>query len=115
MSTSRSTNTLALRQAIPQGVDRTELHWTFFGYADDDPELRAMRLKQANLIGPAGYVSMEDGMIGEYVQRGIQGTGMDRNAVMEMGGREIESTMGSRATETTLRGFWTGYRAVMGF
>ena len=108
-------NTLALRQAIPQGVDRTELHWTFFGYADDDPELRAMRLKQANLIGPAGYVSMEDGMIGEYVQRGIQGTGMDRNAVMEMGGREIESTMGSRATETTLRGFWTGYRAVMGF
>jgi anthranilate 1,2-dioxygenase large subunit len=108
-------NTLALRQVVPLGVGRTELHWTFFGYADDDPELRRMRLKQANLIGPAGYVSMEDGVVGEYVQRGIQGSGVDQDAVMEMGGSEIKSTMGSRATETTLRGFWNGYRSVMGF
>ena len=108
-------NTLALWQVITLGTDRTELHWTFFGYTDDDPELRSMRLKQANLIGPAGYVSMEDGVIGEYVQRGIGGSGIDRSAIMAMGGSEIESTMGSRATETTLRGFWNGYRTVMGF
>jgi phenylpropionate dioxygenase-like ring-hydroxylating dioxygenase large terminal subunit len=62
-------NTLAMRQVVPQGPGKTELHWTFFGYADDDPELRQLRLRQANLIGPAGYVSMEDGVIGEFVQR----------------------------------------------
>lgn len=107
-------NTLALRQLVPQGPHHCELHWTFFGYKDDDPALRQMRLKQSNLIGPAGYVSIDDGVIGEYVQRGIAGTGMERSAVMEMGGSEVASTTGSRATEATLRGFWTGYRALMG-
>jgi len=107
-------NTLALRQVVPQGPGRAELHWTLFGYKDDDPALRSMRLKQSNLIGPAGFVSMEDGAIGEYVQRGIAGAGMDASAVIEMGGREIASTTGSRATEATIRGFWTGYRSLMG-
>jgi phenylpropionate dioxygenase-like ring-hydroxylating dioxygenase large terminal subunit len=108
-------NTLALRQVVPQGPGQTELHWTVFGYKDDDPGLRNMRLKQANLIGPAGFVSMEDGSVGEYVQRGIAGTGVDHNAIIEMGGSEIASTTASRATEATVRGFWTGYRALMGF
>lgn len=107
-------NTLAIRQLVPQGPGRSELHWTFLGYKDDDPELRQMRLTQANLIGPAGFVSMEDGAIGEYVQRGVAGSGLDRDAVLEMGGKEIASTSGSRATETTLRGFWQGYRNIMG-
>jgi len=108
-------NTLALRQIVPQALDRSELHWTLFGYQDDDAELRQMRLMQANLIGPAGYVSMEDGSVGEYVQRAIGGVSRDASSVMEMGGGEIASTTGSRATEATLRGFWTGYRELMGF
>ena len=108
-------NTLAIRQLVPQGPYKCELHWTVFGYADDTPELRQMRLLQANLIGPAGYVSIDDGVIGEYVQRGVGGTGVDANAVMEMGGSAVASSRGSRATEATLRGFWTGYRALMGY
>ncbi len=108
-------NTLALRQLVPMGPDKCELHWTCFGYKDDSPELRAMRLTQANLIGPAGFVSMEDGAIGEYVQKGIAGSGRDKNAVLDMGGKDIASTPDSRATETTVRGFWQGYRTLMGF
>jgi hypothetical protein len=81
---------------------------------DDDPELRTMRLTQANLIGPAGFVSMEDGVIGGYVQRGIAGAGIEKNAVLEMGGKDIASAPNSRATETTVRGFWQGYRSLMG-
>jgi anthranilate 1,2-dioxygenase large subunit len=108
-------NTLALRQLVPQGPGQSELHWTFFGYKDDDPALRQMRLKQSNLIGPAGYVSIDDGVIAEYVQRGIAGKGIEANAVMEMGGRDIASTTGSRATEVSLRGFWNGYRSLMGY
>ena len=107
-------NTLAMRQVIPQGPDKAELHWTFFGYTDDDEELRKLRLQQANLIGPAGYVSMEDGVIGEYVQRGIAGQGEDDNALLLMGGTGVESVTDSRANETTVRGFWKGYRSLMG-
>jgi hypothetical protein len=74
-----------------------------------------MRLKQCNLIGPAGYVSIDDGVIAECMQRGIAGKGIDASAVMEMGGRDVQSTTGSRATEVSLRGFWNGYRSLMGF
>jgi anthranilate 1,2-dioxygenase large subunit/terephthalate 1,2-dioxygenase oxygenase component alpha subunit len=108
-------NTLAIRQTVPLGVEKAELHWTCFGYKDDDAELRRMRMLQANLIGPAGYVSMEDGSVGGYVQRGIAGAPADAAAVMEMGGRDIKASPGVRATETALRGFWQGYRDLMGF
>ncbi len=108
-------NTLAIRQTVPQGVNRAELHWTCFGYKDDDEEVRRMRVMQANLIGPAGYVSMEDGSVGGYVQRGIAGANEDEAAVMEMGGKDIKPSPGVRATETALRGFWQAYRDLMGF
>ncbi len=107
-------NTLAMRQVVPQGPDQAELHWTFFGYADDDAELRQLRLQQANLIGPAGYVSMEDGVIGEYVQRGTAGESAGSSALLQMGGSAIETVKDSRANETTVRGFWQGYRTLMG-
>src|SRR5207237_10134667 len=29
-------NSLAARQVVPKGIGRTELHWTLFGFADDD-------------------------------------------------------------------------------
>jgi hypothetical protein len=63
--------------------------------------------------GPAGYVSLEDGCINEFVQRGTRGS-PSRSAFMEMGGREIAPSEGSRATETAIRGFWRGYRELMG-
>ena len=40
-------NCLAVRQVLPKGTDRTELNWTYIGYADDTPEQRKVRLKQA--------------------------------------------------------------------
>jgi anthranilate 1,2-dioxygenase large subunit/terephthalate 1,2-dioxygenase oxygenase component alpha subunit len=106
-------NTLATRNIVPQGPDKAELHWTFFGYKDDDAALRDIRIKQSNLIGPAGYISMEDGMIGEYVQRGIAGSGPEAQSVIELGGRDL-ALDGSRVSESTVRGFWRGYRHLMG-
>ncbi|NIU62232.1 MAG: Rieske 2Fe-2S domain-containing protein, partial [Pseudomonas stutzeri] len=101
-------NCLAVRQVLPKGVDRTELNWTYLGYTDDTPEQRKVRLKQANLVGPAGFISMEDGAVGGFVQRGIAGaSGLE--AVVEMGGDESGSSEG-RATETSVRGFWKAYR-----
>ena len=55
----RLSNTLATRQIRPRGPNEFELYWTCFGYADDDAALRALRLKQVNLIGPAGIVCLD--------------------------------------------------------
>ena len=49
------------------------------------PEMNRRRLKQQNLVGPAGFVSMEDGCVGGFVQRGIAAAG-DEVSVVEMGG-----------------------------
>jgi hypothetical protein len=88
-----------------------DLNWTYLGFADDTPELRAMRLKQANLAGPAGFVSMEDGAVGGFVQRGIAAAG-DETSIIEMGGVDAE-TSETRATEASVRGFWKAWRAQM--
>ena len=70
-----------------------------------------MRVKHSNLVGPAGLVSMEDGEIGGFVQKAIQGD-LDGVAVIEMGGRDVGSVP-TRATETSVRGFWKVYRELM--
>jgi phenylpropionate dioxygenase-like ring-hydroxylating dioxygenase large terminal subunit len=105
-------NCLAVRQVLPKSVDRTELNWTYIGYTDDTPEQRKVRLKQSNLVGPAGFISMEDGAVGGFVQRGIAGAA-DHEAIVEMGGNDAMSSEG-RATETSVRGFWKAYRSHMG-
>lgn len=104
-------NSVAVRQVLPRGVETTQLNWTYLGFEDDTPEQRLTRLKQANLVGPAGYISMEDGCVGGFVQRGIAGAS-NHSAVLEMGGTDAESS-DSRITEASIRGFWKAYRAAM--
>jgi anthranilate 1,2-dioxygenase large subunit/terephthalate 1,2-dioxygenase oxygenase component alpha subunit len=105
-------NCIAIRQVLPKGIERTDLNWTYLGREGDTPEQRNVRLKQFNLVGPAGFISMEDGAVGGFVQRGIAGAA-DQDAVVEMGGDQVGSSDG-RATETSVRGFWKAYRKHMG-
>ena len=105
-------NAIAVRQIVPRAIDKTDLNWTYLGFADDSPEQRLIRLKQCNLVGPAGYISMEDGCVGGFVQRGIAGAS-EQEAVLEMGGSEAQSSE-SRVTEASVRGFWKAYRSNMG-
>jgi phenylpropionate dioxygenase-like ring-hydroxylating dioxygenase large terminal subunit len=104
-------NSLAIRVLIPRAVNESELFWILFGYEDDTPEQRDMRLRQSNLVGPAGLVSMEDGIIGEFIQRGIRRE-THHDAVLEMGGRVVEDQQ-SRVSEAAVRGFWEAYRQRM--
>jgi phenylpropionate dioxygenase-like ring-hydroxylating dioxygenase large terminal subunit len=106
-------NCLAVRQILPKGPDAMELHWTYFGFVDDTPEMHRRRLKQSNLVGPAGYVSMEDGCVGGFVQRGVAAAA-DELSVVNMGGEGAESQE-TRATEASVRGFWKAYRRYMGY
>jgi len=108
----RTNNVLAIRQFVPKGIDSTDLNWVYLGYEDDTPELRKLRLKQLNLAGPAGFVSMEDGCIGNFVERGSVAA-PDGVTLLEMGGAGVES-QDTRATETAVRGFWQMWRRLMG-
>ncbi len=105
-------NSIAVRRIVPRSTEQTDLHWTYLGFTEDTPDQRLTRLKQLNLIGPAGYISMEDGCVGGFVQRGIAGA-PGANAVLEMGGLTAESS-DSRVNEASIRGFWKQYRAHMG-
>lgn len=107
-------NSLAVRFFVPRGVDETELFWIFLGQEQDTPDQEKMRVMQANLTGAAGLVALEDGCINSFVQRATQSS-PDANSFIEMGGKTAESNESSRATEAAVRGFWHGYREVMGF
>ena len=104
-------NSLATRQIVTRGPTQCELVWTLFGFEQDTEEQTYVRNKQSNLVGPAGLVSMEDGMIGGFVQKGIAGD-LDNVALLEMGGTGVGSQP-TRATETSVRGFWKRYRELL--
>ena len=108
----KTQNAMAIRFFTPNAVDRTHLEWTYFGYADDTPEMRKRRLRHLNLGGPAGFVSMEDGCVGGFVERGIA-TAEAESAIVGMGGAGIES-QATRATEAAVRGFWSLWRRMTG-
>ncbi len=106
-------NTLVARQLLPKGPSNFELVFHFFGYEDDTPELRELRLLQANLVGPAGFISMEDTEATELVQRGTVRDG-DKTSYMGMGLDAPEQT-NSNITENLIRRFWAGYQRAMGY
>jgi anthranilate 1,2-dioxygenase large subunit/terephthalate 1,2-dioxygenase oxygenase component alpha subunit len=106
-------NCLAVRHIVPRGVGKMDLVWTYFGFEDDTPEMNKRRLKQQNLVGPAGFISMEDGCVGGFVQRG-SAAASDHVSVINMGGSTAESQE-TRATESSVRGFWKAYRRHMGY
>jgi anthranilate 1,2-dioxygenase large subunit len=106
-------NSLAVRQIRPRGVDEVEIFQTMLGYADDSPEMSLHRLRQANLVGPAGLVSMEDGEAIEIVHRASK-PDQDRSTVIELGGGGVISDRDYRVTDVPLRGFWSYYAELLG-
>ncbi len=69
------------------------------------------RLRQANLFGPAGYVSADDGEVIEMQQQGFV-QHPEGVTISELGGRDIGST-DHNVTETLIRGMYRYYRHVM--
>ncbi len=109
----QQSNTLAMRQLITRGPEAFELAWTFFGYETDDDAMVQRRLRQANLMGPAGFVSIDDSEVMKMSQDGISPY-PDAAGVFEMGGTGRED-MDHIVTESPIRAFYEYYRKVMGF
>ncbi len=109
----QQSNTLALRQIRPRNVNAFELHWTFFGYADDDEAMLKRRLRQANLMSSAGLVSADDSEVIKLAQDGVSSY-RDDSGVLLMGGRGTDDVP-HMVTEAALRAFYAHYREVMEF
>lgn len=105
-------NTLGMRHIVPKGTGAFELSWTYYGFADEDSELTRLRVRHANLYGPAGYVAMEDGEVMSEAQLGAAEYG-HRAAVLEMGGKDV-APQDHMVTEVLIRAFYKYYREAMG-
>ncbi len=105
-------NSVSTRHIVPRGPGVFDFYWTHFGFEDDTPEMTRRRLRQANLFGPAGYVSADDGEVIEMQQHGFAGRD-DRATISELGGRDIGCS-DHMVTETLIRGMYRYYREVMG-
>jgi salicylate 5-hydroxylase large subunit len=109
----QQSNTLAVRQVVPIDEGHHDLAWTFFGYENDDAAMRQRRLRQANLMGPAGFVSIDDSEAMMISQTGIAAS-PEKPLLVEMGGREVDDAEHT-ITEVAIRGFYQHYREVMGY
>lgn len=104
-------NSVSTRHIQPDGHGHFDFVWTHFGFADDTPEMTERRLRQANLFGPAGFVSADDGEVIEFSQQGFESKPFHR-AVAELGGHGVEDTE-HMVTETLIRGMYRYWRQVM--
>ncbi len=106
-------NTYAVRHLRPKGPNLVELHITYLGFESDTPEMTQDKLMTSNFIGPAGYISLEDGEALRLVQEGIRRRRPGQHEMLEMGGvGEIRDT-DYLSQEISIRGFWSFYQRIM--
>lgn len=104
-------DTIALRYAIPRGVDRTELQFAYFGRKGESEEVLQHRMAQAsNLWGPTGFVSVEDAAVLGRMQRGAAARG--DNVVLKGAGKRFPPYRS--VDEAAVTHFYGAYRRLMG-
>jgi salicylate 5-hydroxylase large subunit len=104
-------NSVSTRHIQPNGHGSFDFVWTHFGFEDDDEAMTQRRLTQANLFGPAGFVSADDGEVIEFSQQAFESR-PGHHALAELGGREVGDTE-HMVTETLIRGMYRYWREVM--
>lgn len=106
-------NSLSTRHIQPRGEGSFDFVWTHFGFADDSEEMTRRRLRQANLFGPAGFVSADDGEVIQFSQDGFRQWGEAGETLCELGGTGTGGTE-HMVTETLIRSMYAYWRKVMG-
>ena len=104
-------NSVSTRHIQPDGHGAFDFVWTHFGFADDSEEMTRRRLRQANLFGPAGFVSADDGEVIELSQQGFEQKPFHRT-LAELGGTDVGDS-DHMVTETLIRGMYRYWREVM--
>jgi len=107
-------DTMTVRYAMPLGPNCTEVHYTYFAHQDDDADTLRHRLRQSsNMLGPSGFITLEDGAVFNRIQRARGATG---NNYMIKGVRLDADPYTDSAQNDELQCvvFWDAYRAAMG-
>ncbi|HSC64638.1 MAG TPA: aromatic ring-hydroxylating dioxygenase subunit alpha [Caldimonas sp.] len=104
-------NSVSTRHIQPDGHGAFDFVWTHFGFADDTAAMTERRLRQANLFGPAGFVSADDGEVIELSQHGFEQKPFHRT-LAELGGTDVADA-DHMVTETLIRGMYRYWREVM--
>lgn len=108
----RHVDTINIRYARPLGVNRTEVRYAYYGHASDDEQLTRHRVRQAsNLLGPNGFITIEDGAVFNRVEATARDGGYQR-FVVGIGRPMSEASQNDELGNTA---WWSHYREVMGF
>jgi anthranilate 1,2-dioxygenase large subunit len=108
----REMNTLGIRQIVPTGPHEFIMKWTMFGFEGDSEEMTRHRLRQGNLMGPSGFLGLEDNEAMKFVQQGVERSDTELSYVA-LGGTE-EGTTTHIITEAAIRSLYRHYREAMG-
>jgi anthranilate 1,2-dioxygenase large subunit len=108
----REMNTLGVRHIIPNGPNSMIMQWTMFGYEEDSPEMESHRLRQGNLMGPSGFLGLEDNEALKFVQEGLRRSSTDINTI-KLDSNHL-GTSESLISEAAIRSLYVYYRDVMG-
>ena len=108
----RELNTLGIRQIVPNGPHSQIMLWTMFGFDTDTPEMTSHRLRQGNLMGPSGFLGLEDNEAIKFLQEGVRRSGPGVG-VLRLGGEHAGTTK-SLIDEAAIRGMYRHYREEMG-
>ncbi len=109
----REMNTLGVRQIVPTGPHEFIMKWTMFGFEGDDNEMTRHRLRQGNLMGPAGFLGLEDNEAIKFVQDGMRHV-PGRQHLVKLDPAVAAGTSDSLISEASIRAMYRHWRAEMG-
>lgn len=109
----REMNTLGVRQIVPTGPNEFIMKWTMFGFEGDDEEMTRHRLRQGNLMGPAGFLGLEDNEAIKFVQDGMLSV-PNGGHVVELDPAVPHGTSNTLISEAAIRGMYNHWRSAMG-
>jgi apoptosis-inducing factor 3 len=108
----REMNTLGVRQIVPNGPHEFVMKWTMFGFEGDDEEMTRHRLRQGNLMGPAGYLGLEDNEAIKFVQDGMRGVSNGQH-IVKLDPDNAAGTSDSLISEAAIRAMYKHWREAM--
>ena len=109
----REMNTLGVRQIVPTGPHEFIMKWTMFGFEGDDEEMTRHRLRQGNLMGPAGFLGLEDNEAIKFVQDGMQRIPNGEHLV-KLDPATAAGTSDTLISESAIRAMYKYWRQEMG-
>jgi len=109
----REMNTLGVRQIVPNGPNEFVMNWTMFGFEGDTDEQQRHRMRQGNLMGPAGFLGMEDNEAMKFVQDGMKHS-IAGEHLIEMDPDTEAGTADTLISEAAIRAMYKYWRKELG-